>query len=171
MFPDVDLVIAQLVNISENQLSNNVTYHIADLLLNLPRTQDWLKEVAVEKTETSYKNMEKRPQYELPKQVTDTSRFHASLQDYVGEFVNPIAQEIVVRLESGGKEEPRLMFKMWQVERELEHYHYDSFVMDLTDMSLRGRVLATFQTGPLGTIDAILVGHVKEAYMLFKRKV
>lgn len=179
MFPDSDLVIAQLYNITENQLSVNLTYHIADVLLDLPRTQDWLMDVAVKKTKESYMNMAKRPQLELPKQIMNTTRFHPNLEAYVGEYVNPINQEIVVRLEHGsqereekaqGEDGPRLVFKMWQVEKEFVHYHFDSFIMDLTDMSLRGRILATFQTGPMGKVDAILLGHIKEVSMLFKRK-
>jgi len=183
MFPYSDLVIAQAFNIAENQLSVNLTYHIADVLLDLPRTQDWLMDVAFKKTKDAYMSMAKRSQYELPKQIPNTARFHPNLEEYVGEFVNPTNQEIVVRLEHTSQNEegegqvglgPILVFEMWQVKKEFVHYHFDSFIMDLTDMSLnmslRGRTLATFQTGPMGKVDAILLGHIKEVSMLFKRK-
>ncbi|KAG0044376.1 hypothetical protein BGZ83_010411 [Gryganskiella cystojenkinii] len=180
MYPDSDLVIAQVFNISTNELSPYVNYHIADLLLDLPLTQDWLGVEAVKKTEMKYAMEEKMSKTDLPKQILNKERFHSDLKAYVGEFVNPTAQEIIVRLEQGsdidGKDtlssSPKLIFKMWQVEKALIHYHYDSYVMDLTDMSIKGQVLITFQTGPLGKIDAIVLGPMRGGgSMLFKRKV
>ncbi|GJJ71420.1 hypothetical protein EMPS_03770 [Entomortierella parvispora] len=172
MFPDSDLVIAQVNNMLENALCYGVVYHIADVLLDLPRTRDWLGEAVVNNTESYYK-YSKMAEWGFPEQVPNTTPCHSDLEAYVGEFVNPMAQEIVVRLEKGDdlSSPDKLYAKLWQTEHELVHYHFNSFVVDLKDMSFRGKALATFQTGPKGKVDALVLDYAEgEGSMLFKRK-
>ena len=53
-YPDNDLVIAHLANIHITDLPTNLPFYIADGLLDLPKTVDWINEVTPMSTQKTY---------------------------------------------------------------------------------------------------------------------
>ncbi|KAF9342571.1 hypothetical protein BGX26_007264, partial [Mortierella sp. AD094] len=131
IFPDDDLVIAQLFNVQISDLSCNLTYYIVDELLDLPRTKDWVFEEAVKETKASYDDVAKEVAGNLPERVPNRPETHPS-QSYVGKYSNPIYGDISIRLEyNNSDKEIALFFELWGSTGELKHYHFDAFVVEL----------------------------------------
>jgi CubicO group peptidase (beta-lactamase class C family) len=158
LFPDEDLVIAQLFNIRHSELSPCIAYYVADKILGLPTTKDWLFDVAIRSTEEAYEALEKRRIGNLPEHVFNKHPSH-SLDVYVGEYSHPVFGRFSVRLENDMKEEKPegLVFDLWTFEGRLEHYHFDHFVLRLVSMSINQPYLAMFQTGADGKVASILL--------------
>ncbi|KAF9360633.1 hypothetical protein BGX26_008471, partial [Mortierella sp. AD094] len=170
MFPDEDLVIAQLFNVQISVLAQNLARHIADELLDLPRTKDWVFVEAVEQTKTSYEERAKKIAGVLPKHIPNKPATHPK-QAYVGEYSNPVYGEIYILPgcdESG--EEESLFFELWGCKGELEHYHFDAFVAKL-DYWAEGTGLVTFQTGGEGKVLSLITNFsLLSSQTEFKRK-
>ncbi|KAF9992854.1 hypothetical protein BGZ65_011721, partial [Modicella reniformis] len=98
MFPNVDLVIAQLFNIFPCELGPNLDYHIADELLNLPKTENWLFDVAEKEIKMGYDKLAGMLHGDLPQRVLDRASTQP-YQAYVGVYSNPVLGDISVRLE------------------------------------------------------------------------
>ncbi|KAF8936851.1 beta-lactamase/transpeptidase-like protein [Dissophora ornata] len=167
IFPDADLVIAQQFNLLHMDLAPNLSYHIADELLDLPKTQDWIFDVAVRETKAMYEGNAKSSKGNLPERIPGKLATH-SLQAYVGQYTHPVLGDLLVWLENEKGEEKKLMFKIWGLSNELEHYHFDAFVIDLSHVAFKMKGLATFQTGQDGKIGTVLVDVVDGGE--FKRK-
>ncbi|KAG9065868.1 hypothetical protein KI688_002165 [Linnemannia hyalina] len=144
--------------------ASTIPYYIADRVLNLPRTKDWLFEVAVQETRDLYRffgadnNPEILDSLFPPRlQQKPPTRL---LEEFAGEYTHPYAQKIFIRIEPGTSEEdgaPALACKLGAFDRTLEHYHYDSFRLqlldDLIDDTFAYPLLLTFVAGHDGLVS------------------
>ncbi|KAF9137198.1 hypothetical protein BG015_002804 [Linnemannia schmuckeri] len=145
-FPYDDLVIALLTNVDNTDLPNSLPYYIADGMLGLPKSIDWLS-ITVQKTKELYA----KGGDDLPKRVQNKPPSH-KLVDYAGEYTHPIYGEIVITLEEDGK---ALHMRLRTLESQLEHYHYESFKGSVHEFGLKGNVFLTFVTGAKGNVEAV----------------
>ncbi|KAF9426475.1 hypothetical protein BGZ94_006462, partial [Podila epigama] len=145
-------------------------YYIADSLLNLPKTKDWLLDVAVAE---SRKQKEHEAAAglgtELPPQIKKTLPSR-DLKDFVGVYENPVFQNFIIRLEAGeGHREDmdhgenstqgfdgKLYYQYATWEGDLEHYHYDSFRFMVDAFGAHGRFLLTFTTSEDGQVSSLV---------------
>ncbi|KAF9137201.1 hypothetical protein BG015_002807 [Linnemannia schmuckeri] len=145
-FPDDDLVLAFLSNVEVTELPSSILYHMADELLSLPKTEDWINDVALKRTQVTYKLRSGMENGGLPERIEGTRNSHA-LVDYTGEYTNPVFGKIVATLQEDGS----LFMKVRTLESKLEHYHYESFKGYVQDFSIReirvDSVEATFVLG------------------------
>ncbi|KAF9116471.1 hypothetical protein BGX30_005949 [Mortierella sp. GBA39] len=91
-------------------------YYIADGLLGLPKTIDWLS-VAVQKTREATR-MKTTFQTVLRTNPTPPTCY------YAGEFIHPVYGKIVVTLQ---KDRKALQMRYMTLDSRLAHYHYESF--------------------------------------------
>ncbi|KAF9543609.1 hypothetical protein EC957_000613 [Mortierella hygrophila] len=161
--PDDDLVLAFLSNIEVTNLPGGILYYMADELLNLPKTEDWINDVAVKRTQETYKVRGGMAKGNFPDRIEGTRNSHA-LVDYTGEYSHPVFEKIVVTLQ----EEGSLFMKIRTLETKLEHYHYESFKGHVEDFSVRGDVFFTFFTGSNGHVESVeaklVLGSGPEVY-------
>ncbi|KAG0014382.1 hypothetical protein BGZ82_001782 [Podila clonocystis] len=150
LFPDSDLVIAHLANIHITNLPSLLFYYIADELLGLPKTEDWLFEAAVEDTRHVYAHFARLAKGNLPERIENQPQSHP-LSDYTGEYTHPVYGKITIRLEEGNS----LFMNMSVYDHKLEHYHYESFTTMLHDFTVKFGLLFTFVTGSSGKVDSI----------------
>lgn len=145
-FPYDDLVIALLTNVDNTDLPNSLPYYIADGMLGLPKSIDWLS-VTVEKTKELYA----KGGDDLPDRIKNKPPSH-KLIEYAGEYTHPIYGTIVITLKKDGK---ALHMKLRTLEIQLEHYHYESFNGPVHEFGLKGNVFLTFVTGAKGDVEAV----------------
>ncbi|KAF9093705.1 hypothetical protein BGX23_002992 [Mortierella sp. AD031] len=164
VFPDDDLVIAQQANIQEAELITYTNYHIADKLLNLPYTQDWLFDVAVKATKKRFGEDSAEEEAALPPQIKNRPSQHPT-DEIVGEFDNPLYGLVIVRrqerkVELEKEEDGDVLELLYnRFEAVLEHYHFESFKTTLTDLgSITFTLLVTFETGPDGRVSGLSIG-------------
>ncbi|KAF9983903.1 hypothetical protein BGZ75_004543 [Mortierella antarctica] len=149
LFPDADLVIAHLTNIHVTNLPSTLPYYIADQLLGLPQTEDWLFEAAAEDSKHVYNHFARLAKGDFPERVENLPQSHP-LTDYTGEYTHPVYGKITIRLEGDS-----LFMKMSIFDHKLEHHHSESFTTLLHDFTLKFGVLFTFVTGSHGKVYAI----------------
>lgn len=161
--PDDDLVFAFLSNIEITVLPSSLLYHITDELLNLPRTEDWINDVALRRTQEIYKRRGDMVKGDFPNRIEGTRNSHA-LVDYTGEYIHPVFGNIAITLQEDGS----LFMKVRTLETKLEHYHYESFKGHVEDFSVRGNVFFTFFTGSNGGVESVeatlVLGSGPEVY-------
>ncbi|KAG0058615.1 hypothetical protein BGZ89_001143 [Linnemannia elongata] len=145
-FPYDDLVIALLTNVDNTDLPNSLPYYIADGMLGLPKSIDWLS-VTVEKTKELYA----KGGDDLPDRIANKPPSH-KLVEYAGEYNHPIYGTIVITLQKDGK---ALHMKLRTLEIQLEHYHYESFKGPVHEFGLKGNVFLTFVTGAKGDVGVV----------------
>jgi hypothetical protein len=51
LLPDDDLVVSFLCNAGVTELPSSILYYVADELLNLPKTDNWIDDFAVKRTQ------------------------------------------------------------------------------------------------------------------------
>ncbi|KAF9281081.1 hypothetical protein BGZ68_006845 [Mortierella alpina] len=156
IFPDDDLVIAHLYNV--DNATFDVSYHIVDELFGLPKTKDWVFDYSFNETKQGYEELTKILVGDLPKRVPNTSTLH-ELEAYEGEYSNPIKGAAVVSLltdEKTGEKTLRFSLGRWPV-HEMEHYHYDTFLVHFMDMNAVLKELAIFETGADGDVDGFVL--------------
>ncbi|KAG0378446.1 hypothetical protein BGX24_003847 [Mortierella sp. AD032] len=162
IFPDDDLVIAQLCNILPCNLLYSIDCYVADLLLELPSSEDWF-DTAVKETREAYEADAEERQGDLPERVEGKPSV-LEQKDFVGEFEHPVHGRVTVivivpdeaKEEKTGEEE--LEFRYNEFKSILEHYHFESFKAVLRDMGDVLPVLVTFQTGSDGHVSGVVVG-------------
>ncbi|KAI1311055.1 hypothetical protein EDD11_003562 [Mortierella claussenii] len=170
LFPDSDLVIAVLSNLYAAQLPNFVPYYLADEILNLPRTQDWMGQVAVNSTLELYDTIAKDSQGTFPSRIKNKPTTHP-LHQYAGVYSNPLFGNISITLgrneaEGVGKKGLHMQFKTFQ--SPMEHYHFDSFIFVLDLWSVKDRQMLTFTAGEDGKIEGFLFKYL-DAMQVFKK--
>jgi hypothetical protein len=164
-YPDDDLVIAHLANIYITELTTNLQYYIADGILGLPKTEDWINEVTHEMTQATYDVFAMAREGDIPDRIEGKPHSHEPI-DYVGEYTHPMVGKVVVTLQEDGS----LFMKVRTLESKLEHYHYDSFKGYVHDFTSKGSMLLTFQTGGKGDITAFeMASSPGVEPMLFKK--
>ncbi|KAF8930772.1 hypothetical protein BGZ47_000397 [Haplosporangium gracile] len=150
-FPDDDLVIAHLANLHITDLPSSLPFYIADGLLNLHKTEDWIHEYTLKKTQDTYDTYAMVAKNGIPDRI-EGKPHSRELVDYTGEYTNAIYGKFKITLQKDGS---GLYMTMRTVESKLEHYHYESFKGFAHDFALKENLLFTFQTGSKGTVDAI----------------
>ncbi|KAF9309884.1 hypothetical protein BG003_009189 [Podila horticola] len=183
-FPNAELAIMVLTNMDRAQLPIFLPYYIADSLLNLPKTKDWLMDVAVAATQKLFKGNEDLAKgVHLPPQIKNTA-ISRDLKDYVGEYEHPYFQPIFVRLESSmvdkdgyaehgdveQESKSRLQFQYSNMVAQLEHYHYESFRAQLVDFALETALLGTFTAGNDGQVNGITCDFFGDLFQWTKKK-
>ncbi|KAG0364170.1 beta-lactamase/transpeptidase-like protein [Gamsiella multidivaricata] len=155
IFPDADLVVAQLFNISVADWSHGVACYIADEVLDLPKTRDWIFDFAIKSTEMAYNEREAGLKGNLPKRIP-SKQAAQDLHAYEGEYTNPILGDASVRVDvdkKTGKE--TLICKISAFDSKMEHYHFDAFVVRLKDALAAMAGLVTFRTGGHGKVEGL----------------
>ncbi|KAF9135827.1 hypothetical protein BGW39_011416 [Mortierella sp. 14UC] len=148
-YPDDDLVVAVLTNVYITDLPLALPYYIADGILGLPKTADWLNDFAPNRTQQTY-NSYAQARNNLPKRVEGKPHSHA-LIDYGGEYAHPVFGTAMITLLDNGA----LHLKLRTFETQLEHYHYESFKGFVHDFVNKGDIFLTFVTGSKGGVDAV----------------
>ncbi|KAF9922863.1 hypothetical protein FBU30_007006 [Linnemannia zychae] len=154
VFPDADLVVSHIVNVDIAELPSILFYYIADELLGLKKTTDWLSdEILVQRTRETYSIIAKEIEGsdDIPEQIEGTSHAH-ELANYAGVFKHPVYGTIVLRIDDDGNS---LRFKMRTLEGEMTHYHFESFVAPFADFAAKGKFFLTFVTAPDGKIESL----------------
>ncbi|KAG0045795.1 hypothetical protein BGZ83_008990 [Gryganskiella cystojenkinii] len=157
-FPHADLAVVVLTNMHHAELTTHLPYYIADSVLGLRRTQDWLFDIAVVETREEYDNDAKSARgEEFPKQIENKPSSHA-LEDYVGVYEHPVYGTFDVALKRpSGKEDgerPQLVcsFAMF-IDSPVEHYHFETFRVHLTAFATNEYMLISFITGDDGAVS------------------
>jgi len=86
------------------------------------------------------------------------------LTEYAGQFEHPGYGMMAIRLDSTGGA-PKLFLKLNDVERPLEHFHYDTFQVPENPLDPFEKLQVTFPTsaqGEISTVQANLDSNVKE---------
>ncbi|KAF9022778.1 hypothetical protein BGZ52_000573 [Haplosporangium bisporale] len=148
LFPNAELVVAILTNADLTSLAGAATYHIADELLGLRKTHDWLNDAATD-TEKRFATEDGYRKGIFPERVPNKPPAHG-LSAYAGEYNHPAYGTIAVRLEGS-----KLHIALPTMKGVLAHYHYDSFTTVLEHTSSRMAELVTFSTGNDGKVSGI----------------
>jgi hypothetical protein len=153
-----------VVNIHITNLPSSLFYYIADELLGLPRTEDWLNEAAIDDTQFVYNHFARLAKGDLPERVENQPPSH-QLSGYTGEYTHHVYGSITIILD----DDSSLFMKMSVYEHKLEHYHFESFTTLLHDFNVKFGLLFSFGTDISGKVDTIKT--VMEGIPLeFKRK-
>ncbi|KAF9279759.1 hypothetical protein BGZ68_007717 [Mortierella alpina] len=150
MIPNADLVIATLTNASMTSLPTEMQYLIADRVLGLEKTQDWV-ELAAEKSKGWYVMKATMSKINFQRRL-DNPPTHP-LCAYVGDYSDPVFGKVSVRLEHAKEaEEDALYFKMRTFDSKLDHHHFDTFSTMLKDFGWEVGAAITFRTGRDGDV-------------------
>ncbi|KAI8603714.1 beta-lactamase/transpeptidase-like protein [Dissophora ornata] len=150
MFPDADLVIACLSNANMTSLPGEIPYLIADRVLGLPKTQDWV-EVAIEKTRGWYAMKATMSKTNFLKRKDDPPKHQ--LCAYVGQYSDSVFGSVSIRQEREKGGEEVLYFKMRTFDSKLDHHHFDTFSTLLKDFGFQLGASITFRTGRDGDVE------------------
>ncbi|KAI1319603.1 hypothetical protein EDD11_003596 [Mortierella claussenii] len=174
VYPDIDLVIAMQANVEIASLIDQVPYHVVDELLDLPKTKNWLADEALAVARKAYNSAAEDAKGRLPKRLKNSPATH-DLEAFVGEYSDPLHGEVFVELkddednedehaqeESEGKngnngKKKALFFKLNEAVCKMEHYHFDSFKIQILDFAINEAVLLTFRTSADGKVEGIVV--------------
>ncbi|KAG0341535.1 hypothetical protein BG005_002919 [Podila minutissima] len=172
LFPDSDLVVAVLSNLFIAMLPINVPYYLADEILDLPRTQDWMGHVAVNQTIEVYRYIAESNQGTVPPRIKNKPATHP-LHQYAGAYFNPLFGNVSVTLETSeadGVFNKGLHIWFENVQSSMEHYHFDSFVYIQDMWSMKVRKMLSFTTGKDGKIEGFQIEYIDEVQVFSKEK-
>ncbi|KAF9110887.1 hypothetical protein BGX27_005755 [Mortierella sp. AM989] len=167
LFPDSDLVVAHLANVETAILPFYSAYHIADELLGLYKSQNWI-DVAINGTQNMFKNIARVAKGNFPKRIENKSSTR-ELNEFAGDYSNPIYGDISIHLERSIDDKEELYIKFRVFEGKLEHYHYDSFSTVMGHAALVLGELVTFVTGQDGNVSGFQI-ELHARIEVFKRK-
>ncbi|KAF9995836.1 hypothetical protein BGZ80_005943 [Entomortierella chlamydospora] len=171
LFPDSELVIGHLTNIDTAELPLYSIYHIADEILGLQKTEDWLQ-VTIEKSRELFNQTAEAIRGNFPKRIENKPSTR-ELSEFEGDYVHPIYGDLSIRLErsKGVKEEKEdeLSFKFSVYEAKLEHYHYDTFRVFAKYSIFFVSELVTFMMGDDGGISGLKV-KLDDEVRVFNKK-
>ncbi|KAF9975378.1 hypothetical protein BGZ73_000986 [Actinomortierella ambigua] len=183
LFPDDDLAIINLSNNDVNQLPRWLPYYIADDVLHLPKTCDWLFDKAVSSTKEFYKDRgfddPAELDEDLPPQIMGKPATKP-LVDFEGTYIHPVAGKIslwVAKRGHGGEQsehepEEALAFHLRNYKGFMDHYHFDSFCLRVADENTFSfALLITFVTGDNGLVAHCRVAGDEEKPILVFNKV
>ncbi|KAG0284873.1 hypothetical protein BGZ96_010793 [Linnemannia gamsii] len=174
LFPDDDLIIAQLANIEPTDLLHYARFFIADKVLDLPTQQDWLFDNAVKDTAAVYEEYAAdREGKNLPKRIEGRPSV-LPREELVGEFKSPLYGVITIvsvstpvalgadeGKEKKGEEEEEeegLEIHYHEFRNKLEYYHFETFKTVLDDGFVPGYArLVSFETGADGRISGLSI--------------
>ncbi|KAF9290636.1 hypothetical protein BGZ68_006490 [Mortierella alpina] len=166
LFPDRDLVIAHLANVNMTELPDSIPYYIADELLGLPKTQDWM-ELAVKKTQNMYRILATLAKPELPAKSMDRPPT-LDLEAFVGEYWHPVHGDVSIQLD----EKKSLVFQMRSFKCEMAHHELNLFGLVLSDFALKLGATVDFQTGGSANVKGFRaqVADMVEGVLEFTKK-
>ncbi|KAF9572598.1 hypothetical protein EC968_009670 [Mortierella alpina] len=163
MFPDDDLVIAQLYNHMYNVLGNHIQFHIADEILDLPRTHTWMLGEAVEETKAFYNGLAKQTSGDgkVPKCIPSQAPVHP-LEAYTGDYFHPLFGElsVLLDLDEDGKNKERLLLCRRGACDPMEHLHFEQFVVPFADITGVFKAVVTFQTRVDGKVGSVVLDAI-----------
>lgn len=167
------------MNTSVSPLTEELPYHVADILLNLPSTQDWLFEVSVEKNK-GYWALVASNQEVAPDKIPNKPMSHP-LQAYIGEYSHPYYGSCTVWLEelqegekrkegSGEDKNKASVSTLWDCRTLNSHLHFDTFVLKHDHPGFHATYVATFHTGSNGKANSINLEMGKNTIEFKRRK-
>ncbi|KAF9308139.1 hypothetical protein BG003_011561 [Podila horticola] len=177
LFPKEDLAVVVLTNHTHNGLVEVIANFVADSILNLPTTKDWLTDIAVTRTKDAYNNIGSEDpaftEFFFPPQVKDKPASRP-LKDFTGEYSEPFGPEITLSLETtnqedGDSKDDSLTYKLTTWEGTLEHYHYNSFRLRVRDKSIATNMLLTFIEDDDGSIHQCRVLRFDGSFVYTKK--
>jgi len=150
LVPDINLGIIVLTNQESREAYEAITYRIMDYYLGLPYT-DWIsafekaRERRLKRTEKTLKNLQlKRAKNTKPS---------LELSEYAGKYLDKWYGEMTIE-----KEGNKLIMRFSHTPAltgELEHWHYDTFVVRWKDRSLNADAFVTFMLNYKGEIEQV----------------
>ncbi|KAG0236852.1 hypothetical protein BGW41_000323 [Actinomortierella wolfii] len=176
LFPDDDLAIINLSNNKIDQLVETIPFYIADDILDLPKTRNWLFDVAVQDTAEVFKWFGKEdPSFleaHFPPQERQKPTTRA-LSDFVGEYTHPYGGKISFKLTSPStnatdQKQGQLTFQFRDFDGVLEHYHFDSFRLRVINDIMAFSNLVTFITGDDGAVKQCRILKDDGVYLFTK---
>ncbi|KAF9163959.1 hypothetical protein DFQ26_001960 [Actinomortierella ambigua] len=153
LFPDDDLAVIALSNTEASYITGILRYYLADYILDLPKTKDWLSENLVELDRSLYKaSTNEALESFFPPQIKNKPPTR-KLEDFAGDWTHPYGTPFSVFHSRKGK----LDFKAMGNEGALDHYHYDSFRARMFFLGIPVPAILTFITGRDGSVDQLQV--------------
>ena len=159
--PGDGIGVVVLTNLSGTFLRDLVPYYVYDRLLGLEAI-DWVQRIRdIERKGRDQELAAEKKGYTGRKAGSHPSH---ELAEYGGEFEHPGYGTMAIRLASAGGA-PRLFLKLNDVERPLEHFHYDTFQVPGNPLDPFEKLRVTFPTnaqGEISTVQVNLDSNVKE---------
>lgn len=149
--PDSDLVIATVSNRFPVDLGSFLTYTIADTLLDLPTTRDWLK-MSVESSKEGtdeFLDIGLETGNHLPKRKPHI-KITQPLSAFEGRYSHPLFETISVR-----REQDELYFTLWDKEYLASHFHENVFCVKSDSASITIAKLFRFITDDDGRVVSL----------------
>ncbi|KAF9016361.1 hypothetical protein BGZ52_005928, partial [Haplosporangium bisporale] len=150
VYPNAELVVAVLTNAFLTGLPRYLSSHIADEILGLPKSQDWLTVKAIDSTKAQYSLLAEDLKGDFPERVLNKPPAH-DITAYAGEYFHPGHGTTTLRLK-----ENELHLSWEAFEGVLTPYHFETFstVFRHAD-TLKLRTLITFDTGADGKVAGV----------------
>lgn len=145
LVPEARLGIVLLNNLDRTQMNLAASNALVDHLLGLPSARNWNEYIAGQVRKREEATREHYRQLEADRRP-DTRPSH-QLKDYTGTFEHPAYGTAEVSLRDS-----QLQWKWGAFEGELQHYHFDTFVLASERL---GPVLVTFTLNPDGQVAAL----------------
>ncbi|KAG0028079.1 hypothetical protein BGZ82_008629 [Podila clonocystis] len=164
LFPNADLVIAHLSNVELTALPRCASFHIADEILGLRKTRDWLTKTSIELTKNAFAMYEAMAKGSFPDRVPNKPPAHA-LIEYAGEYYHPGFGTATVRLERG-----QLHITFAAFKGVLTHYHFDAFTTVFEHTPAKIGRLVTFSTGPDGKVSGTKFATIEDEEYYYEKK-
>jgi hypothetical protein len=138
-------------------------FHIADEILGLRKSQDWLDVDVIETSAGLYEIVAQRRKGDLPERIPNKPAAHR-LSGYAGNYIHPGYGTTTIRLEGD-----KLHMALAGVRGELTHYHFELFATVLQRITAKIGWLVTFSTGTDGKESSISFS-VQGPIVTFERK-
>lgn len=166
VFPNAELVVAVLTNSDVTGLPAYLKFQVADEVLGLRKTHDWLTVDAIATTAALYNIYDGLAKGNFPEKVPNKPPAH-ELGAYAGEYFHPGFGSIVVRLD-----EDELHISYEAFKGVLTHYHFESFTTVLSHgTALEMGQLLTFVTGANGKVSGVSIESMSAQAIFTKRQV
>jgi len=124
LLPKKDIGMVLLTNMNGSRLHNAIAMEITDLLLDKEEDIDWVSRAYPELSKR-----DKEEKDELIERRRRNTKPSFPLVDYAGEYVHPGYGSVYIKQRSG-----KLTYIFNSFQEKLEHYHYDVFKGELTDL-------------------------------------
>jgi CubicO group peptidase (beta-lactamase class C family) len=159
--PNDGVGVVVLTNLDGTPLRDLVPYYVYDRMLGL-ESIDWVQRFReIERKGRDQELAADKKGYTGRK--TGTHPTH-ELAEYAGRFEHPGYGTMTIRVDSTGGA-PKLFMKLNDVERSLEHFHYDTFQVPENPLDSFEKLRVTFPTsaqGEISSLQANLEANVKE---------
>jgi CubicO group peptidase (beta-lactamase class C family) len=164
--PNDGIGVVVLTNLDGTPLRDLIPYAVYDRLLGLDNI-DWVQRFReIERKARDQELSADKKGFTGRKEGTHPSH---DLAEYAGEFEHPGYGKLAIRMEGTG-DTRKLFLKLNDVERPLEHFHFDTFQVPENPLDPFEKLRVTLPTnaqGELSKVEANLEPNVKE--IVFKR--